>query len=519
MDASNRNIVTASGDSDPQIPAVGSEQVGSRRPSSSDHRTTGVDSKAPVSLKATSADVGDLQVDPYQSSLRALKHSLATKDAGYKLLYQKIQTLETWSVKLRSPEVKTAIDGVISVVTGIKNCREEVHKSFNQLVQRTPKDAELQSRSEVGGCGTTYRSKSTQTTAEIDNVPQVTVSGESVTARKTTEDVGTDTPCWWEAPPPRQRQLTKQTSRVGKPEPLIHNKEEQNPRSSPSDREKIKEGKFTVVNKTKRKKAKGNNKEPVTERTNDISPKPPKPLDRKRRRPPKTQVVVLEKLASISYADAVREVKDTVKQDLLSFEITTRRTKTGNLVLETSSKDHADNLASALARYFGDIRRVRRPSLSVALLLIGVEDSVDESVLTSTLEAHDPELKPTNEVRIREGRNGVRTAIVRVPLQAGYRLIDAKRLKVGWGYCRIKDFDAKVRACNKCKTVGHSSNSCPGPERRSCFQCRVSGHLIAACSRPANGSVPATTEGEGNAAGASSKEPAHLPGMHSSSSQ
>jgi len=69
----------------------------------------------------------------------------------------------------------------------------------------------------------------------------------------------------------------------------------------------------------------------------------------------------------------VKEVKATVLREDVNFEIKTRRAKSGNMVLETADKVHADKLASILARKYGDTKRVRRPCPTVALLLIGIE--------------------------------------------------------------------------------------------------------------------------------------------------
>ncbi|KAL4082654.1 hypothetical protein QTP88_029715 [Uroleucon formosanum] len=69
-------------------------------------------------------------------------------------------------------------------------------------------------------------------------------------------------------------------------------------------------------------------------------------------------------------------------------------------------KDQADRLADFLKRRFGDSRGIRRPIPSTALILIGIEDSVDEDELKSSLETHDPELKALNVIKIREGSNG-----------------------------------------------------------------------------------------------------------------
>jgi len=107
-------------------------------------------------------------------------------------------------------------------------------------------------------------------------------------------------------------------------------------------------------------------------------------------------------------------VKQTARGESLTFDITTRRARSFNLVLETRDKEHADDLAAALKRRFGETREIRHPLPSVALLLISIEDSVDESEPGSILEAHNPGLKTLNDVKIRKGSNGTRTAIIRV---------------------------------------------------------------------------------------------------------
>lgn len=165
----------------------------------------------------------------------------------------------------------------------------------------------------------------------------------------------------------------------------------------------------------------------------------------------------------------------------MNFEISARRSKSGNLVLETLDKDQADSLAAILKRRFGDSRGIRRPTPSTALILIGIEDSVDEIELKKTLESHDPELKTLNEIKIREGSNGVRTAIVRVPVSPGLKLVRLKKLKIGWSRCRIKELAARSTGCARCSSPDHEAKVCTGVEKRRCFRCKVVGHLIASC--------------------------------------
>lgn len=185
----------------------------------------------------------------------------------------------------------------------------------------------------------------------------------------------------------------------------------------------------------------------------------------------------------MTYADMVREVKRAVGQEALLFDITSRRVKSGSLILETRDKEHADELANVLKRKFGGSKGIWWPSPSIALLLIGIEDSVDPTELKSILEAHDSELKSSNEIRIREGSNGVRTTIVRVPLAPGLKLARLKKFRVGWAMCRVKELVTK-QSCARYFKHGHATAACTGKESRKCFRCKEVGHLVASCTFP-----------------------------------
>jgi hypothetical protein len=160
----------------------------------------------------------------------------------------------------------------------------------------------------------------------------------------------------------------------------------------------------------------------------------------------------------------------------------TRRSKSGNIILETPNIEQADSLAELLKGKLRDTN-IRRPAQTIPLFFMGIEESVDESELKGALEAFDDGLKSINNIVIRENRNGLRTAVIRVPWRAGRRLINAKKIKIGWGMCRIKEFDAHEQACNKCREKGHFAKDCLGAERRKCFNFKEMGHLIANCKQ------------------------------------
>lgn len=115
------------------------------------------------------------------------------------------------------------------------------------------------------------------------------------------------------------------------------------------------------------------------------------------------QAVVLEKPGASTYAEMVKIVKKAVLQENVDYEITTRKSKVGNMILEISDKAKADELADALRTRLGESMKIRRPSPSIPLIIIGIEDSVDTEELRNTLTSFDSRLESLGNLSIREG--------------------------------------------------------------------------------------------------------------------
>lgn len=159
-----------------------------------------------------------------------------------------------------------------------------------------------------------------------------------------------------------------------------------------------------------------------------------------------------------------------------------RTVKSGNFILEISDKEQADSLAAILKIRLSDTI-IRSPAQTIPLFLMEIKDSIDEFELRGVLEAFNGELNCINIRVIRKNRSGLRTAVIRAPLRVGCRLINVRRIKIGRGVCRIKKFDAREQACNKCREISHFAKDCIGVDRRKCFNCRETGHLIANCKQ------------------------------------
>lgn len=130
-----------------------------------------------------------------------------------------------------------------------------------------------------------------------------------------------------------------------------------------------------------------------------------------------------------SYADMLRNVKTAVHEKNLSYDISTRRAKSGNIILKITNRDQVDNLAAIIEAKMRDSVGIRCQSLSVPLLFMGINDSIGVSELKEILVAFDGELKSMNNSTIREGKDGVRSTVIRVPLKVRLRLLDTKRIK------------------------------------------------------------------------------------------
>jgi hypothetical protein len=382
-----------------------------------------------------------------------LQKLMANQDGGIKKLFQRAEILEAAAKKTHSPTVTAAISELLETVSGLRVGREHLNKAFNVMVTAVQEMA-------TGSIPKKSSNKGTQTTLPEEK-------------RTSSVDAGTDTPCWGVETPKH----SAKEARLKQPE----RRQPKTMSSAPLKRTvadngvRTQEGVFTLVESRKKKRT------GISEQRAVESDPPNSRIKNRRRRLPKTQAVVIDKpTGSATYADMVKEIKATVCKESMSFDITTRRAKSGNLVLETTAKEDADELARVLRLKYGVTKGVRRPLPSIALLLIGLDESVDAAELKNALVAHDSEWTTINEPTIREGTTGVRTAIIRVPLAPGLRLARTKKIKIGWSICRIKELVVR-QGCAKCSAPGHATAVCTGQETRKCYRCKKVGHLIADC--------------------------------------
>lgn len=442
MESSYKNIVTAPGDSDPQVSAVGSEQAGSRRSSSNDCRDAGVASQASVIFPTTSAET-------LSDSAILLRKCLVTQDSSYKLLIQKATALETWSVKARSPDVKLAIEEVLNVIGALKESRDDVHKAFNKLSQRIKSTARGDGKSVATQTTRKCCDSESQTTVQKSqqDVPTDALSG----ATPVTRDAATDTPCWWEAPSSRQTLPRAATA--------VREKRQQSRQPEQQPKQQRNEAMWTEVVK------KGKPREKT-----------------KQKQHPRPEAVIVQ-AEGLSYSDMLKKIKADKEVQAVSANFSTvSMTKAGHLrVVLNKATGNGEKISRTLQRAVGEnAKSVTLKDKTTVQISDVDEEATNEDILTAITERAGI-IEEVNITSKRKVGRGVQLIYATIPTSAVHKVIP--RLRIGYTNCKVRQI-INVKKCFKCQGFGHTRANCTGKEvTDQCWRCGETGHKSRACER------------------------------------
>lgn len=186
-----------------------------------------------------------------------------------------------------------------------------------------------------------------------------------------------------------------------------------------------------------------------------------------------------------SYADILKEMKNTIKPDKIGVGIKKiRKTNDGNVLIEmTKGEGQARKLESAIKESFGNNLEVQTVVEKYLLDIRDMEETTDEGEITNAI------LRATGETgydrikvrNIRDFYGGTKQALVEVPRNIAVTLLRRNRVKVGLVLCRVRR-KIFAKRCFRCLEQGHIVRDCRGKDRRqTCMKCGIDGHKLNGC--------------------------------------
>jgi len=208
-----------------------------------------------------------------------------------------------------------------------------------------------------------------------------------------------------------------------------------------------------------------------------------------RKKLPKNEAINAPK-TGLTYVHVIKKAKETVpKLEELGIEVVgTRRTATGDLLLEVGSKKEAELFAIKLEEKLGNEMVVRRPTKTAPALISELEESTTTEELRAELVKRDLELANIKLFSIRTASNGWRTAKIEISLVSALRLAADPKIMVGWSNCRIKLLGKEKKVCFRYLETGYVAAGCQQEDRSNCcLKCKKDEYVAKNCKKRTGG--------------------------------
>ncbi|KAK5637746.1 hypothetical protein RI129_000072 [Pyrocoelia pectoralis] len=167
-----------------------------------------------------------------------------------------------------------------------------------------------------------------------------------------------------------------------------------------------------------------------------------------------------------SYADLLKKIKEGVQDSKMQQEIKSVRLNRARDLIITTTKGKGDVVNKHLQTVVPHMQSrniMQTKKIHIGNMDIFVERGDVEAAIAKAL--GQEEVESIQEIRIRPGRTGNNSAEVIIGREAGHKLLDMGRIKIGWNNCIIREW-VEVSRCSNCMKMGHSRRDCKEEENK-----------------------------------------------------
>lgn len=190
------------------------------------------------------------------------------------------------------------------------------------------------------------------------------------------------------------------------------------------------------------------------------------------------------------YAEIVKSLKRNINIEEIGVNVRSiRKTKGGNIQMKIDgSRETQAKFAEAVkintankgvTDYIGTIKTIFIKDLDTT---VEKEDIVQ--AICTKLQCTEEDIKV--EIPDKPNKSGFKHAFVKTNQEYADKIIEGRKIKVGWTYCRVEETFAPIR-CYNCGFYGHIAGKCPNPTNiryNKCLNCTEEGHTANGCIKP-----------------------------------
>lgn len=208
--------------------------------------------------------------------------------------------------------------------------------------------------------------------------------------------------------------------------------------------------------------------------------------EKSRRKPIKSDAIVVKGKEGVSYAEILRSVKTEPKLKSLAQQVKgIRKTAKGELLFELkrSADPNTRTFQEAVQTFLGPETEVRSLTEMGTLEVKDLDEVTTTEELLEALITQFGEIgaSPSSIISIRKSYGGTQTATVKLHADKAEKLAKEGKVRVGWVICRIRRKTQPMR-CFKCMEFGHIASRCTGEDCTGlCFKCGEKGHKARSC--------------------------------------